>query len=66
MGYESRKMTVSIVSIVAAIIAFCTLINWGVVTGNNEHDFDIKCIQSGKSLTFITLEGQDYAKKVCK
>lgn len=29
-------------------------------------NFDTACVNSGKKLTYITLEGSDYAKKVCQ
>lgn len=40
---------------------------WGfIIANNNDHAFDTTCIQQGKSITFVTLQGQDYAKKECK
>ncbi len=32
---------------------------------NRHLDFDKECVRSGKNLTYITLPGSDYAKKVC-
>lgn len=40
---------------------------WGfILNDRNNHNFDVVCIEKGKSLTYITLEGSDYAKKVCQ
>lgn len=44
----------------------CTLIGWGITATNNDHSFDIKCIESGKELTYIIIPGDSYSKKVCK
>lgn len=50
---------------VISILIGC--ITFGVVNGsNNNHNFDVACVDSGKKLTYITLEGVDYAKKVCQ
>lgn len=40
---------------------------WGVILNDkNNHDFDIACISSGKSLVHEAVEGEDYAQKQCK
>jgi hypothetical protein len=40
---------------------------WGVtIQNNNNHRFDVTCVSSGKSLVYEALEGEDYAKKMCK
>ena len=66
MNYEVRTTVISVSSIIATVIVVCTLINWGLTAVNNDHDFDVKCIQSGKSLTYEAVPGESYAKKVCK
>lgn len=40
---------------------------WGVILNDkNNHDFDIACVQSGHTLTYEAVQGEDYAQKQCK
>lgn len=44
-----------------------SLLAAGLIIGtNNDHNFDTTCINAGKSVTYKTLEGDDYSKKVCQ
>jgi len=49
-----------IVFVVSAITLGC------VVAGNNDHNFDVTCIENGKTIQYETLNGDDYERKVCK
>lgn len=40
---------------------------WGVILNDkNNHEFDIACINSGKTLVHEAVQGEDYAQKQCK
>ena len=40
---------------------------WGfILNDKHNHEFDVACITSGKTLVHETLDGQDYAVKQCK
>lgn len=40
---------------------------WGfILQNNNNHNFNVSCINSGKNLVYETLQGQEYALKQCK
>lgn len=40
---------------------------WGFInSNNNDHNFDVTCINNGKSIIYKSLEGQDYANKFCQ
>lgn len=48
-----------------------TLLLGSIITGfilndKHNHDFDIACVNSNKKLTYIVLEGDDFARKVCQ
>lgn len=51
--------------ILAIMVIATSAIGLAVVANTNNHNFDKKCVESGNNLTFITVEGEDYAKKVC-
>ena len=52
--------------IVCVTVAVLSLIGWGVYGSNNTHNFEVKCLEVGKTIQWRTLEGQDYAYKECK
>lgn len=47
-------------------VAVLTLLGWGVVTTMNNHNFDLACLETGKTIQFSNLPGQGTAYKVCK
>jgi hypothetical protein len=62
------KTFVYCTAIWAAVVSFLVgSIIWGVVLqNNNNHNFDVTCINNGKAIQFVTVQGDDYAKKVCQ
>lgn len=53
---------------ITTMLTFITLAAIGAFyfDGKSGHNFDINCVNNGKSLVYESLEGQDYAKKMCK
>ncbi len=52
----STAVTLVLVALIAAV----------TLGGKFDHDFDTTCINAGKSVTYKTLEGDDYSRKVCQ
>lgn len=55
-----------IATALTVIIIICSFINWGLTVSNNDHNFDVACINKGKSLVYEAIQGESYAKKECK
>ena len=51
---------------VCVTIVVSVLISWGIVGSINNHNYEKKCLDSGKTIQYRTLEGQDMAVKECK
>ena len=54
------------VFMVCVTFAVSCLIGWGALGSINTHNYEKKCLDSGKTIQFKVLEGQDYAYKECK
>lgn len=52
----STALTLVILAIISSVTIF----------GHLDRKFDTTCIEAGKSITYITLDGEDYAHKVCQ
>lgn len=37
-----------------------------ILAGQNDHNFDKACLESGQSIKYETLQGEEYANKVCR
>jgi hypothetical protein len=53
-------------SITAITVVILAIIGAVVLDSRNNHNFDMACVNSGKKLTYITVEGDDYSRKVCQ
>ena len=63
---DKKDVIVVSLLIIAASTVLCGLVWCGIVANNNDHNFDVKCIESNKAITYITLNGDSMAHKVCK
>ena len=47
-------------------VAVLMVIGWGCLISINAHNFDVVCMQSGKTIQYHTLQGQQEPVKECK
>lgn len=48
------------------VIIACTALGWGITATNNDHNFDVTCINKNKTIQYHAVAGESYAKKECK
>lgn len=65
-GEQRQALVMVIVLILAVMTVALTLIGWGINSSHNDHDFDVTCLKSGKTIQYTNLEGTSSVYKECK
>lgn len=63
MDGDEKLIAIFLVCLTTIVL---TALGWGMLSAMNTHNFDLKCLQNGKTIQYRTLQGEAETVKECK